>query len=89
MVPERNKMWPLVTVRQLALISDRGLPSRPVTEINARASLSVTRFLAKPARSSRRRRFGIVRHMMSSPLHLVIMAALMIAVMAIGMMLMR
>lgn len=34
-------------------------------------------------------RFGLLRHMMSSPLHLLIMAALMIAVMAVGMMLMR
>jgi Cu+-exporting ATPase len=34
-------------------------------------------------------RFGIFRHMMSSPLHLLVMAALMIAVMAIAMMVMR
>jgi hypothetical protein len=34
-------------------------------------------------------RFGIVRHMMSNPLHLLAMAALMIAVMAVGMMLIR
>ena len=34
-------------------------------------------------------RFGIIRHMTSSPLHLLGMVALMIAVMALGMMLMR
>jgi hypothetical protein len=34
-------------------------------------------------------RFGIIRHMMSSPLHLFGMLVLMIVVMAIGMMFMR
>ena len=34
-------------------------------------------------------RFGLLRHMLSSPLHLAIMAAAMIAVMAAAMMLMR
>jgi hypothetical protein len=34
-------------------------------------------------------RFALIRHMMSSPLHILIMAALMIALMAVGMMLMR
>lgn len=34
-------------------------------------------------------RFGFVRHMLSNPRHLVIMAAVMVAVMAVAMMLMR
>ena len=34
-------------------------------------------------------RFGMLRHMMSSPLHLVIMAVVMIAVMAVVMMIAR
>lgn len=34
-------------------------------------------------------RFGLLRHMISSPMHLVAMAALMLAIMAIAMMIMR
>ena len=34
-------------------------------------------------------RFGLLRHMISNPLHLVIMAALMLAIMAAAMMMMR
>jgi Heavy metal binding domain len=34
-------------------------------------------------------RFALLRHMISNPLHLVVMAALMLAVMAAAMMLMR
>ncbi len=34
-------------------------------------------------------RFGLLRHMISSPLHLAIMAAVMVALMAAAMMLMR
>ncbi|MGZ5834801.1 MAG: heavy metal-binding domain-containing protein [Xanthobacteraceae bacterium] len=34
-------------------------------------------------------RFGLVRHMISSPVHLVVMAAVMLAIMAAAMMLMR
>jgi Heavy metal binding domain len=34
-------------------------------------------------------RFGLLRHMLSSPLHLVVMAAVMVAVMAAAMMMMR
>jgi hypothetical protein len=34
-------------------------------------------------------RFGMLRHMVSSPLHLVVMAAVMIAVMAAAMMMLR
>jgi hypothetical protein len=34
-------------------------------------------------------RFGMLRHMMSSPAHLVIMAAVMVALMAAAMMIMR
>jgi hypothetical protein len=34
-------------------------------------------------------RFGLLRHMISNPLHLVVMAALMVAVMAAIMMMMR
>lgn len=34
-------------------------------------------------------RFGLLRHMISSPLHLAIMAAVMVAIMAAAMMLMR
>ncbi len=34
-------------------------------------------------------RFGLLRHMISNPLHLLIMAAVMLAVMAAAMMLMR
>lgn len=34
-------------------------------------------------------RFGMLRHMMSSPLHLVIMGGVMLAVMAVTMMMMR
>jgi hypothetical protein len=34
-------------------------------------------------------RFGLLRHMISSPLHLAIMAAVMLAIMAAAMMLMR
>jgi Heavy metal binding domain len=34
-------------------------------------------------------RFGMIRHMISNPLHLAIMVAVMIALMAVGMMIMR
>ena len=34
-------------------------------------------------------RFGLLRHMISNPLHLVVMAAVMVALMAAAMMLMR
>jgi hypothetical protein len=34
-------------------------------------------------------RFGIIRHIMSNPLHLLAMAVLMMGVMTVGMMLMR
>lgn len=34
-------------------------------------------------------RFGLLRHMISSPLHLAVMAALMVALMAAAMMMMR
>jgi hypothetical protein len=34
-------------------------------------------------------RFGLVRHMLSSPLHIMIMVALMLALMAAAMMIMR
>jgi hypothetical protein len=34
-------------------------------------------------------RFSLVRHMISSPLHLAVMAAVMVAIMATAMMLMR
>ena len=34
-------------------------------------------------------RFGLLRHMLSSPLHIAVMAALMVAVMAAAMMMLR
>jgi hypothetical protein len=34
-------------------------------------------------------RFGLLRHMISSPLHLAVMAAIMVALMATAMMMMR
>jgi hypothetical protein len=34
-------------------------------------------------------RFGLLRHMISSPLHLAVMAAVMVALMAAAMMMMR
>jgi hypothetical protein len=34
-------------------------------------------------------RFGLLRHMISSPLHLAVMAAIMVALMAAAMMMMR